>query len=180
MKFTIIVLAVTSLLLAGTILAPIQASALSKFKTNTDTSSLKQGIRDGVSVNQEHRDQHMNQESLCYRTNICRQANDGQNTLGNDNSVTGFADQSNNILHAPTDTATTAQGVILAVNNVLWFGFQADRSSHSSLLHASTLESLCNEGVLNLNVLREALNRLTSDQVIIVDLIGCLHTAGVI
>ena len=36
----------------------------------------------------------MNQENLCYRTNICRQANDGQNTLGNDNSVTGFADQS--------------------------------------------------------------------------------------
>jgi hypothetical protein len=49
-----------------------------------------------------------------------------------------------------------------------------------SLLHASTLESVCNEGVLNLNVLREALNRVTSDQVIIVDLIGCLHTAGVI
>ena len=96
MKITIIVLAVTSLLLAGTILVPIQAYGLSKFKTNTDTSSLKQGIRDGVSVNLEHRDQHMNQENLCYRTNTCRQSNVGQNTLGNDNSVTGFTDQSDN------------------------------------------------------------------------------------
>jgi hypothetical protein len=54
-----------------------------------------------------------------------------QGTLSVHNSVTGFADQSSNILHAPTDTTTTAQGVILAVNNVLWFGFQADRYRHS-------------------------------------------------
>src|SRR6476619_5245763 len=105
MKITIIVLAVTSLLLAGTILVPIQAYALSKFKTNTDTSSLKHGIRDGVNVNLEHRDQHMDQENLCYRTNTCRQANDGQNTLGNDNSVTVFTDQSDNLQSSTTTAA---------------------------------------------------------------------------
>jgi hypothetical protein len=102
------------MVVAGTILAPTQASALSKFNTRTDTSSLKRGISGGVNVNLEHRDQHMNQENLCYRINTCRQANDGQNTLGNDNSVTGFADQSDNIQQAagankttPTTTTTT-------------------------------------------------------------------------
>jgi hypothetical protein len=93
----VIVAAMMLLLLAGTILAPTQASALSKFNTNTDTSNLKHGIRNGVSVNLEHRDQHMDQENLCYRTNTCRQSDVGQNTLGNDNSVTGFADQSDNL-----------------------------------------------------------------------------------
>jgi hypothetical protein len=108
----VLVTAIASLLLAASILAPTEASALSKFNTNTDTSNLKHGIRDGVSVNLEHRDQHMNQENLCYRTNTCRQANDGQNTLGNDNSVTGFADQSDNLKQsasAPVTPSTTNQ-----------------------------------------------------------------------
>jgi hypothetical protein len=65
------------LLLARTILTATQTSALSRFNTNTGTSSLKHGIRDGVSVKLEHRDQHMNQENLCYRTNTCRQSNVG-------------------------------------------------------------------------------------------------------
>jgi hypothetical protein len=108
----VIVAAMMLLLLAGMILAPTQASALSKFKTNTDTSSLKHGIRDGVNVNLQHRDQHMDQENLCYRTNTCRQSDVGQNTLGNDNSITGFADQSDNIQQsaaAPTTTAPANQ-----------------------------------------------------------------------
>jgi hypothetical protein len=92
------------LLLAGMILAPTQASALSKFNTNTDTSNLKHAIRDGVNVNLEHRDQHLNQENLCYRTNTCRESNVGQNTLGNDNSITGFADQSDNIQQSAAPT----------------------------------------------------------------------------
>ena len=50
----VLITAIASLLLAGTILAPTQASALSKFNTNTDTSNLKHDIRDGVSVNLEH------------------------------------------------------------------------------------------------------------------------------
>ena len=122
-----------ALLIAGTILAPTQASATSQRKSNpqfnnfndntndntntaksrsssggfTDTASLKHAIRDGVTVNLQHRDQHMDQENLCYRANTCRQSNVGQNTLGNDNSVTGFADQSDNIPQAPAPTPVT-------------------------------------------------------------------------
>jgi hypothetical protein len=96
---------ITSFLVAMTILTPTHASALSKFTTNnTDTSSLKQAVRDGVTVNLQHRDQHMDQENLCYRANTCRQSNAGQNTLGNDNSVTGFADQSDNIQQSAAPT----------------------------------------------------------------------------
>jgi hypothetical protein len=86
---TVIAVAIASLLIAGTILAPTQASAISQRS---------------VSVNLEHRDQHMNQENLCYRANTCRQSNAGQNTLGNDNQVTGFADQSDNIQKAAAPT----------------------------------------------------------------------------
>ena len=129
--------AMAALLIAGTILAPTQASATSQHSksgpqfnnsnkntndnTNTanskstsagftDTSSLKHAIRDGVTVNLEHRSQHMDQENLCYRANTCRQANDGQNTLGNDNSVTGFTDQSDNLQAAAAPGSNTAPG----------------------------------------------------------------------
>jgi hypothetical protein len=129
---TVIAVAIASLLIAGTILAPTQASAISQHSksapqfnnsnkntndnTNTanskstsgfiDPAGLKDSIRDGVSVTLEHRDQHMGQENLCYRANTCRQSNVGQNTLGNDNQVTGFADQSDNLPQTQTPTPT--------------------------------------------------------------------------
>jgi hypothetical protein len=105
---------ITSLMVAGTILAPIQSYAIRTSGGIPDTSSLKHAIRNDVNANLEHRDQHMNQENLCYRANTCRQSDVGQNTLGNDNSVTGFADQSDNIqrstaapLTPPTANQTT-------------------------------------------------------------------------
>lgn len=98
--------AMSLLLIAGTSLAPIESSYAAP-RTNggfSDTSSLKHVIREGISVNLEHRDQHMNQENLCYRDNTCRQSSVGQNALGNDNSVTGFDDQSENIQKVPPTT----------------------------------------------------------------------------
>jgi len=105
-KTTIIMIALV-MVVAGTTLAPIQSYAARSSSAFPDASSLKQAVRDGVTVNLEHRDQHMNQENLCYRTNTCRQSNVGQNTLGNDNSVTGFADQSDNIQQAAAANKTT-------------------------------------------------------------------------
>jgi hypothetical protein len=112
--FAIVMIAavLASLMLAGTILAPIQSYAAAKRGTETDfpdTSSLKHAVRDGVSANLSHKDQHMNQQNLCYRTNTCRQSDVGQNTLGNDNQVTGFADQSDNIQQAAPTNQTTNQ-----------------------------------------------------------------------
>jgi hypothetical protein len=113
-KFAVVFLAavIASLMLAGTILAPIQSYAAEKRGSETDfpdTSSLKHAVRDGVSANLSHRDQHLNQQNLCYRTNTCRQSDVGQNTQGNDNQVTGFADQSDNIQQAAPTNQTTNQ-----------------------------------------------------------------------
>jgi hypothetical protein len=120
-KFTVVVIAaVASLLLAGTLLAPIQSFAGRSRGGFPDTSSLKHGIRDGISVNLEHRDQHMNEENLCYRANTCRQSNVGQNTQGNDNKVTGFTDQSDNIQQAaaPVTNSTSGKATINNFTNI--------------------------------------------------------------
>ena len=66
----------------------------------TLTPTLLQQVNAAVQV----RSQHIDQENLCYRTNTCRQSDVGQNTLGNDNQVTGFADQSDNLQQTPTPT----------------------------------------------------------------------------
>ena len=113
-KFAVVILAavIASLMLAGTILAPIQSYAAAKRGSETDfpdTSSLKHAVRDGVSANLSHRDQHLNQQNLCHRTKTCRQSDVGQNTQGNDNQVTGFADQSDNIQQAAPTNQTTNQ-----------------------------------------------------------------------
>jgi hypothetical protein len=113
-KFAVVIIAavIASLMLAGTILAPIQSYAAAKRGTEADfpdTSSLKHAVRDGVSANLSHRDQHMNQQNLCFRSNTCRQSDVGQNTLGNDNQVTGFADQSDNIQQVTPANQTTNQ-----------------------------------------------------------------------
>jgi hypothetical protein len=108
------------LLFAGTILAPIQSSHAAPRKGGFfDTSSLKDDIRDGVNVNLEHRDQHMDQENLCFRSNTCRQSDVGQNTLGNDNSVTGFADQSDNLQQSAAPTTPTSGNKTTPTNTTL-------------------------------------------------------------
>ena len=87
-KFTVVVIAalVASLIFAGTILAPIQSYAAGS------------------------RAQHMNQGNLCYRSNTCRQSEVGQNTLGNDNQVTGFGDQRDNTNNNTSTANGGAQG----------------------------------------------------------------------
>jgi hypothetical protein len=66
------------------------------------TSSLKDNLR----ANLENRNQHLNQQGNCIRTGGCSNSDVGQGTLGNDNSVTGFADQS-------TTNTTTANAATL-------------------------------------------------------------------
>jgi hypothetical protein len=111
---TMVAAAFALLLVAGTILSPTQSYARSRDSNNsspqftnvndTDTSNLKNGTPDGVSVNLERRDQHIDQENLCFRANTCRQSDTAQNTLGNDNQVTGFADQSDNLQQSAAPT----------------------------------------------------------------------------
>jgi hypothetical protein len=105
-KFTVVVMVtVASLLLAGTILAPAQSYApMGGF---SDNLSPRDGIRGNIRADLENTDQNINQENVCFRSNICRQSDVGQNTQGNDNQVTGFADQSDNNQQSTTANKTS-------------------------------------------------------------------------
>jgi len=117
---------------AGTILAPIQSYARSKgansspqfnnINENTDRNSsdnnnnpesadstLKQGIHDEIRADLKNTNQSISQKNLCFRSNTCRQSAVGQNTIGDDNSVTGFADQSQQSALLPTATLTVTK-----------------------------------------------------------------------
>jgi len=117
---------------AGTILAPIQSYAHSKgansspqfnnINENTDRNSsdnnnnpesadstLKQGIHDEIRADLKNTNQSISQKNLCFRSNTCRQSAVGQNTIGDDNSVSGFADQSQQSALLPTATLTVTK-----------------------------------------------------------------------
>ena len=62
----------------------------------------------------EHRtaSQHLDQENLCLRADKCNNSNVGEQTIGKDNSVTGFADQSKNEQSTEvTPTVTPTPGI---------------------------------------------------------------------
>lgn len=65
------------------------------------TSSLKDNLR----ANLVTKNQHLNQQGNCVRTDKCASSDVGQGILGNDNSVTGFTDQST------TNNTTSANAV---------------------------------------------------------------------
>jgi hypothetical protein len=77
-----------------------------------NAASPRNPIANGIlqSVRVDHRNQHSNQENLCYRSNTCRDSNVEQGTLGNDNQVTGFGDQSDNTNNNTSTANGGAQG----------------------------------------------------------------------
>ncbi|HET7389184.1 MAG TPA: hypothetical protein VFJ51_00050 [Nitrososphaeraceae archaeon] len=87
-----------SMVVAGISLASLQqqpgyaASQAEKHEQNTI-----QNVRDNFEKTSSASQQHMDQENLCLRTSDCNNSNVAEQTLGNDNSVTGFADQSKNV-----------------------------------------------------------------------------------
>jgi hypothetical protein len=118
-KFTLVVIAVvTSLLLAGTNLAPTLAYA------------------------QSFTDQNIDEENLCFRSNICRQSDIGQNTLGNDNQKTAFADQSDNLQQSttannttPTPTSTLTTGTLTVLKILV--NFPANVTASDFTIHVT-------------------------------------------
>jgi hypothetical protein len=87
-------------MIAGTIFYPIigkQQQAYSESDVRHKLRGDEQAVRSSLEHrNQNQQQQHMDQEDLCLRTGECKNSGVGEHTLGNDNSVTGFADQSNN------------------------------------------------------------------------------------
>jgi hypothetical protein len=85
----IIIIALVTLV-TGSILYPIVGK-----KQRAYASSLTSSSKDNTNKDLLVRQQHLNQENVCYRGQICKNSNVAPQTRGNDNSVTGFADQSN-------------------------------------------------------------------------------------
>jgi archaellin len=86
----VIVAAIAAMMLIGPNLTYMQSYATSPH------GKTAKGAFNEARSSITHKSQHLNQENLCYRTIDCRNSNVAQQIIGNDNSVTGFADQSSN------------------------------------------------------------------------------------
>jgi hypothetical protein len=114
MRFIIAALAV-SMVVAGPNLALLQQhQGHAASQTKKQEQSTIQSLRGNFakrSITAAASQQHLDQENQCLRAGKCGNADLGQQTLGNDNSVTGFTDQSKNVqarvvVTPPTPTPT--------------------------------------------------------------------------
>ena len=96
------------MLVAGTNLGTLQQhQGYAASQTKKQEQSIVQSLRGNFAKRSVS--QHIDQENLCLRAGKCNNSNVGERTLGNDNSVIGFSDQSKNIQRTvgpPTPTVT--------------------------------------------------------------------------
>jgi hypothetical protein len=83
-KSSLMVAAITSLLVVGTSLVPLQSYANGNDQPH---KTLK-------SKSDSRTNQHLNQYNFCYRSPGCVQGNQAVQISGNDNTAKGFNDQS--------------------------------------------------------------------------------------
>jgi hypothetical protein len=87
----------SSILVMGTSLAPTPSYAHSKAaKGSTDGKSFKHPDKFTHESRRDHKNQYIDQQNFCVKGIECKNSNVALQTLGNDNSVSGFADQSSN------------------------------------------------------------------------------------
>ena len=86
-----------SMVVAGISLAPLQQQPGYAAKAEKHEQNTIQNVRDNFEKRNAASQQHMDQENLCLRAGECSNSNVGEQTLGNDNSITGFSDQSKNV-----------------------------------------------------------------------------------
>jgi hypothetical protein len=91
-----IIMMVSAMVIVGTNLAPLMQRAQASVLSHHFKDLLKSAASQNLHFKLEHKSQHLNQENLCYRSVVCNNSNVALQTLGNDNSVTGFDDQSTN------------------------------------------------------------------------------------
>jgi Na+-transporting NADH:ubiquinone oxidoreductase subunit NqrC len=86
-----------SMVVAGVSLASLlkQHQVHAAAQTKQQEQNTVQGLRGNFA--KRSASQHANQENQCLRTGKCGNVDLEEQTLGNDNSVTGFADQSKNV-----------------------------------------------------------------------------------
>ncbi len=87
--------AITSLLVMGTSL--VQMKSFAGGEEHKKGKDFKPSISVKSQIDKKSANQHMDQDNFCYRGDDCKQANQGQQIVGEDNEAKGFNDQSANI-----------------------------------------------------------------------------------
>lgn len=105
-KNILLIAAITSLLIMGTTVVPMQSYA----GESKNTKDSKSSIKANVGSDKKSASQDLDQDNFCYRGDEdCQQANEGQQMVGKDNEGKGFNDQSKNIQQqavSPTSAST--------------------------------------------------------------------------
>ena len=97
-KSLLAIAVITSLLVLGTSIAPMQSFAdkgNDEQKKHKGVVNLKQSIQKDVESKKAN--QHLSQDNKCYRGDSCQQANEDEQIAGEDNNAKGFNDQSDNL-----------------------------------------------------------------------------------
>ena len=102
---------ITSLLVFGTSIAPMQSYAdkgNDEQKKHKGVVDLKQSIQKDIESKKAN--QHLSQDNTCYRGDSCQQGNEAEQIVGQDNKAAGFNDQSDNLSPAGNGNSTNSTG----------------------------------------------------------------------
>jgi hypothetical protein len=107
-KYTAIIRIIIAALAVSTLVAGLNLASLQQHQgyATSQTKKQEQNTIQNLHGNFAKRSvsQHIDQEKLCLRAGKCSNSNVGEQTQGNDNSVTGFSDQSKNAQTTVTPT----------------------------------------------------------------------------
>jgi hypothetical protein len=101
-KNILLIAAITSLLVMGTSITPMQSFA------DRDDDDDEKTNDNNSQKDKNDANLHLDQDNTCYRSDGCQQANEGQQIVGEDNKATGFNDQSDNISPSSSSDAGPA------------------------------------------------------------------------
>jgi 3-oxoacyl-ACP reductase-like protein len=94
-------------------MAPVQSEAASPSAGGGDkddykiTKDYKERIQKDVNAKSSKTNQHLGQDTLCYKDDDCEQTTEGEQIKGKDNEAKGFNDQNLNVQQDATATPTT-------------------------------------------------------------------------
>ena len=122
-KNILLVAAITSLLIMGTSIIPMQSFADRGDDEDEKGNDFKSKLSAITESDKKSAGQEMDQDNLCYRGDDCEQANQGQQIVGKDNDAVGFNDQSNNVPQSTTPSTSTPTNLNLATLGDQWWNW---------------------------------------------------------
>jgi hypothetical protein len=140
---------ISSLLIVGTSITPMQSYADQHKKTDDYKISIK-AISE---VEKKSASQKLDQDNFCYRGENCQQANEGQQIVGKDNEANGFNDQSKNVQQSVNPTPTPPNLDLVELGDQWWnWAFSIDTTTDGNPF-TDTTGALCNLGYQQGNLL---------------------------